>query len=236
MKTLSKLLPLYIATLFVLTLACITVETPADDMGTADQSTSAQPQTIVPTPAVTAYIQTAPSPSPTKTMSTEVTTSDPIGESIIGTYFVSETGGDGIKPRKNCSSEADRAFFERVPEGTRVKANLKGVGSCLGWYFVGAADISDTDFWIQGKNPRADSNSKTHRYYPRADSNSKTHRYYPRADSNSKTHRYYPRLFMGIINKLSNKCDSEGTNFPRKRNRISYGERLLLHCRPCSRR
>ena len=100
--------------------------------------------TAKPTPVVT--VKSEPQPTP-KAIST-VTNPETI--SIKHPYlYIAETGGIGVRPRKDCKDESVRAFPEKIPEGTAVREEAIGKDECSGWRRVIAVSVKRDSFWVR---------------------------------------------------------------------------------------
>ena len=81
----------------------------------------------------------------------ENTSTEPQGVSAVGTYYIADTGGEGVLPRDACEQTAKRAFSTSVPEGERVKLVLSGTNECSGWMQVKAVAVSEVPFWVRAQ-------------------------------------------------------------------------------------
>ena len=109
---------------------------------TATATTTDTRATTTPSPTATA----TPSPSPTAIPTPEV-----LGTSSVGTYYITDTGGEGILPRVSCEQSGERSFATAVPEGEKIKLVLSGINRCTGWMQVKAIAISETPFWVKSQ-------------------------------------------------------------------------------------
>ena len=81
----------------------------------------------------------------------ENTSTEPQGVSAVGTYYIADTGGEGVLPRDTCAQAAERAFNKSIPEGERVKLVLSGTNECSGWMQVKALAVSEVPFWVRAQ-------------------------------------------------------------------------------------
>ena len=82
---------------------------------------------------------------------TENTSTEPQGVSAVGTYYITDTGGEGVLPRETCEQTAERAFNKPVSDGERVKLILSGTNECSGWMQVKAMAVSEIPFWVRAQ-------------------------------------------------------------------------------------
>ena len=118
--------------------SCVTINN-SDGSVEPTKSNSSNPDEISGSPAATQASPTSTaltsSASPTATATTTYTPATPtatptpeiLGTSSVGTYYIMDTGGEGILPRASCEQSGERSFAAAVPEGEKIKLILSGI-------------------------------------------------------------------------------------------------------------